>query len=604
MAPLKRDPATEAVMSEQRNERDELQRACIDLAKAAGAGHEAVVRRAVRVGDRLAAHRFHVSVLGEFKRGKSTLLDALVGERLLPTGVIPVTAVPTEISFGPPVTKVVRLDGTSWILGGGEELADFVTESRNPANICRVARVEVRREAPLLASGLVLVDTPGIGSMHAHSDAVAGLALSETDGAVVVLSADAPFSERERSLVTSLAERRSPTFFVLNKIDHLSGDELGQMRRYVSEALSVSLGRSERLFCLAALPALEARQSGTEPGVEAGEFASFEAELSRFVTADMAQAGLETARSELSRIVDDLAEAIDLVEAASRFDVETLADRAERFGRAASEERQALADERLLFARDIATLAARVASDLRQVARRIEAEWAPRMQSLAESVPVRHLEDELYRLVSEAIEEGFEELRKEETRLVDAAWHERAEQLRARTEARVNELRRLAADLFEVPLPPVSLGGVSEERERFFTLVMRVDAPGETFARLIAFILPRGLARHRATKRARRQLAHELEKHAGRARSDLARRLQEARLRFEKAMGAALEHTAESIAEAAQRAETMHQRAERDQDRQRAEDEAARRAIEVVRTLVVRGEPAAGSTLEGGNPGG
>ena len=111
------------------------------------------MRGASRVGARLAEHRFHVSVLGEFKHGKSTLLDALVGEALLPTGVVPVTAVPTEISFGPPGTTIVQADGSRRLLRIEEDLADFVTESANPANTRRIARVEVQREVPLLASG-------------------------------------------------------------------------------------------------------------------------------------------------------------------------------------------------------------------------------------------------------------------------------------------------------------------------------------------------------------------------------------------------------------------------------------------------------------------
>jgi GTP-binding protein EngB required for normal cell division len=427
------------------------------------------MRGASRVGARLAAHRFHVSVLGEFKHGKSTLLDALVGEALLPTGVVPVTAVPTEISFGPPGTTIVQADGSRRLLRIEEDLADFVTESANPANTRRIARVEVQREVPLLASGLVVVDTPGVGSLHGHSDLIAGLALKETDAAVVVLSADAPFSERERLLSESLAERGSPTFFVLNKIDRLNGDELNQMRSFVAAAVAAQLGRPVRLFCLAALPALEARQSGREPGVEAGEFGAFEQELSRFVRTDMARAGLETARHELARLAGDLEEALDLGEAALKFDVDTIAERAERFRLAASEQGQAFADERLLFARDLAAVSERVASDLSRVARRVEAEWAPRMRSLAESVPFSRLEDELHRLVTQAIGDGFETVRTEETDVVDAAWREVAERLRLRTEVRVNELRRFASGLFEVSLPQVRLGAV-RRRERTFLL--------------------------------------------------------------------------------------------------------------------------------------
>jgi hypothetical protein len=447
----------------------------------------------------------------------------------------------------------------------------------------------------------VLIDTPGIGSIHSHSDLVAGLALKETDAAVVVLSADAPFSERERALVQSLATRRSPTFFVLNKIDRLNSDELDQMRRFVTAALSASLGQKETLFCLAALPALKARQSGIEPGVDAGEFVAFEAELFRFATADMPAAGLETARNELARVANDLAEALDVAEGALGLDVETLADRAERFHLAVSGEAEAFADERLLFARDVAVLAQRVASDLSELARLVEADWTPRLASLAESASFLRLEDELHRLVCQAIEEGFERLRNDETEVIDAAWRELAERLRTKTEARVNELRTLASSLFEVPLPRIRVGDVSEERERFFHLVQRVDAPGETLARLTLLTLPRRAARRVMLQRALRRLGDELEKHSGRARSDLAQRLDAARLRLEKAMAAALDHTAASIAEAARRAAAMQERAELEQDRQRAEDEAARKAIEDLRALLAMFDTAAGSKVTGGS---
>jgi len=307
----------------------------------------------------------------------------------------------------------------------------------------------------------------------------------------------------------------------------------------------------------------------------------------------MAAAGLETARNELARLANDLAEAVDLAEATLELDVEALADRAERFHLAASEEGRAFADERLLFARDVAALAEGVASELSDLARLVEAEWAPRMQRLAESARVRRLDEELHRLVTQAIEEGFEQVRKSETQVVDLAWRGLAERLRAKTEARVNELRTLASNLFEVSLPKVSVGEVSEERERFFALVLRVDAPGETVARLIPLILPRRAARRMILQRALRRLGNELEKHSGRARSDLAQRLEAARRRFENSMSAELDHTAASIADAARRAVAMRRQAELEQDRQRAGDKAVREAIKDVRTLLAKG-PAAG----------
>jgi ribosome biogenesis GTPase A len=142
------------------NELEQLAGAAQQLVAAAGPTRREVAGRAARLADRLAQGRFHVSVLGEFKRGKSTVVNALLGRDLLPTGVLPLTAVATEVAFGESGASLVHLDGTRCEVTV-DELADFVTEARNPGNERQVARVEVRVPAELLRPGVVLVDTPG-----------------------------------------------------------------------------------------------------------------------------------------------------------------------------------------------------------------------------------------------------------------------------------------------------------------------------------------------------------------------------------------------------------------------------------------------------------
>ena len=63
-------------------------------------GSEHVANEASELAARLAEGRFFVACVGQFKRGKSTLIGALIGESILPTGFVPVTAVPTVIRFG------------------------------------------------------------------------------------------------------------------------------------------------------------------------------------------------------------------------------------------------------------------------------------------------------------------------------------------------------------------------------------------------------------------------------------------------------------------------------------------------------------------------
>ena len=144
-------------------------------------------------------------------------------------------------------------------------IAEFVTEERNPENERQVARVELQVPSRLLEPGVVLVDTPGLGSIYRHNDEEARRALFDANGAILVLSADSPLSAQERDLLGVLAERRQPTFFVLNKIDHLAQDETEQVRHFVSDAIAQSCGRKSKCRTSRPGPPLPARKLGTGP---------------------------------------------------------------------------------------------------------------------------------------------------------------------------------------------------------------------------------------------------------------------------------------------------------------------------------------------------
>lgn len=79
---------------------------------AVAAAYPALAARADRLAERVDAQRFHVAVVGAFKRGKSTVINALLDRTVLPTGVLPLTAIATEVSYGTPGATIVGLDGT------------------------------------------------------------------------------------------------------------------------------------------------------------------------------------------------------------------------------------------------------------------------------------------------------------------------------------------------------------------------------------------------------------------------------------------------------------------------------------------------------------
>ncbi len=95
------------------------------------------------VAERVAEGRFYVACVGQFKRGKSTLINALIGASVLPAGVVPVTTVPTVIRHGDHRQARIRFQAKGWSAVPLDKLDEYVSEDKNPENAKAVAGVEV-----------------------------------------------------------------------------------------------------------------------------------------------------------------------------------------------------------------------------------------------------------------------------------------------------------------------------------------------------------------------------------------------------------------------------------------------------------------------------
>lgn len=210
------------------------------LAERAGYGQIAADAR--RLAERLVESRFYVACVGQFKRGKSTLLNALVEEEILPTGIAPATSVVTVIRYGSPRTVRVRFASGDSKEVSPNSLSSYVAEAENPENEKGVAGVEVFLPSPLLASGLCLVDTPGLGSVFEGSTRLTRTFVPEIDAALVVLGVDPPIGGEELSLVEEIARNAEHLIVVLNKADRHSAEERREARAFAERVLADRLG--------------------------------------------------------------------------------------------------------------------------------------------------------------------------------------------------------------------------------------------------------------------------------------------------------------------------------------------------------------------------
>jgi GTP-binding protein EngB required for normal cell division len=232
---------------------------------AEGFDAEQVAADARSVAERVSEGRFYVACLGQFKRGKSSVLNALVGENVLPTGVVPVTTVPTIVRYGSRVSARVRFETGGWTDIPVETAAEYVSEEKNPENAKHVDGLEIFVPSPLLATGMCFVDTPGLGSVFTGNTAATQAFIPHIDAALVVIGADPPLAGEELVLIEAVSRHVQDLIIALNKADRTTDAERAAAVAFAQRQLVKRLQRPVGpLFEVSAAEQLEHRGTGRD----------------------------------------------------------------------------------------------------------------------------------------------------------------------------------------------------------------------------------------------------------------------------------------------------------------------------------------------------
>ena len=178
-----------------------------------------------------------VAILGQFKSGKSSLLNALLGRHVLPIGALPVTSVVTRVGAGTDSTvQVTKLNGEVESIAPSQ-LADFVSEAGNPGNRRSVAVVDVFDASMSSWPNIRLVDTPGLGSVWAHNTAASQRWMPNATAAMVAVSSERPLSEDDLRLIEDARRTAARVTIVLTKVDLLSEQEAEEVVAFIDRAV-------------------------------------------------------------------------------------------------------------------------------------------------------------------------------------------------------------------------------------------------------------------------------------------------------------------------------------------------------------------------------
>jgi GTP-binding protein EngB required for normal cell division len=257
---------------------------------------------------RLAEDRFNLVVVGRFSRGKSSLMNAVLGMDRLPTGIRPLTSVITTVTYGNPEKAVLHFGGFSL----PEDipiaaLSEYVTEKGNPGNQRRIRIAEIQLPAELLRRGFYFIDTPGLGSPIIENTRTTRRFLPEADAFVLVTSYEGPLSEEELRFLREATQTRHRIFIVINKHDMVSAEDRKEAMDYLREQISAVIGGSNAaVFSVSARDGLAAQLAHNSGLLTNSGLPEFETELLSFLINDKSREFLIRICDRIASVIRDL----------------------------------------------------------------------------------------------------------------------------------------------------------------------------------------------------------------------------------------------------------------------------------------------------------
>ena len=558
-------------------------RACLEEAR----GLKGVDREAcARLAEKLDAHAFNLVVVGEFKRGKSTVINALLGADLLPTGVVPLTSVVTRLHYGATATATVIFDSGQERAITLDALPDYVTERGNPKNAKCVQEVSVAYPAEWLRSGIRLVDTPGIGSLHQHNTDATYRYLPQADAVIFVASVEQPMSRAELDFLAYIRRYAGKVFCLLNKLDYLTEAELAQSEAFAKGALREAMGAPVPVFSVSARLALQGRIENAPELLARSRFSEFVAALRHFLLEEGGAVWAQSVRRSLLRLLAGARLVIELELRALSAPLEQLQANLQAFAVKKRETLQAKSDFDALLEADGRKLIREMIEPDLEVFRgalvpRLHAAldaWYDELRAQGSAALQAGLEG---RLIAE-VRAAFDVWRANEDTAVGEAFERLCGRFWQRIQDTVDELLRYSAELFAIPFAAVDAESLWQSRTGFYYKFWEEPPSLMMLTNGFVRMLPGALGHPVILRQAQRRAAELAEMQSGRLRHDFEERIKKSVHDFRREMLERIEATSAGIESAIDKGRTLRMQGANEAASRRDELGAALASIDVL----------------------
>ena len=409
--------------------------------------------------EKIESNVFNLVVVGQFKRGKTSLINALLGADILPVAVVPLTSIVTIMTYGEVLRINVFFNDGRVAEIKPESLSQYVTEKGNPKNIKDVSEVIITYPSPYLKDGVRFIDTPGVGSIYQHNTDVAYQYLPKSDAALFLLSVDQPMSKAELDFLKDVKEYSNKIFFLLNKADYLNEADLKESIDFSKGVLEEAMGGEVRIFPVSARLALEGKFNNSEDMVQKSRLPRFSQVLNFFLIEEKGKVLIISAANNLLRLISQAKLELELETKSLTTPLDELQQKIKAFEAKKQEVLMEKQDFDILLDGETKRLGKDILDeDITRFRKDLLAHEQPHLEEQfgqMKSLPSRELKNALEQAVVYHVRQAFNTWRVMEDDLIAKAFEAICRRFVVKINDAVDALMKFSSDLFEIPFEAV-----------------------------------------------------------------------------------------------------------------------------------------------------
>jgi GTP-binding protein EngB required for normal cell division len=516
--------------------------------------------------DKIRSNTFNLVVVGQFKRGKTSLINALLGAELLPVSVVPLTSIVTIMTWGEALRIKVYFNDGKIAEIKPESLVEYVTEKGNPKNVKDIREVVLTYPSPYLKDGVRLIDTPGVGSIYEHNTDVAYQYLPKSDAALFLLSVDQPMSRAELDFLKDVKEYSNKIFFVLNKADYLRENDLKESIEFSRNGLKEAMGSEVKLFPVSARLALEGTAAKSGELMEKSRLPLFSKDLNRFLMEEKGNVLILSVTNNLLRSISQAKLELELELKSLTTPLEELKGKIRAFVNKKGEVEQVKRDFEILLEGEVNRLTkGQLEDDLQRFVRDLGPQEQAHLTDQFErnkDLSLKDLRSTLEEAVIIHVKQAFTTWRAIEDERLAKAFEAICKRFITKINETVDELLRYSSELFSVPFDMVKAEALWSVKSGFYYKFTEQPVGIAIIASTLTLALPKFIGDKIVLKKMKEYLQRVVTMQAARAGNDFEERLDKSKLDFRWEMFLKIDATIEGIVAAVEKGMTRRSKGE------------------------------------------